>query len=200
MENRFRLHCKVIFLRIIENIILCAILPQTEFACRATNHCNIAGPVSWGAASYMVGNSGSGGGGGGRTMFDFVIHDRSTSIIVSLTVVFVSALLLIGQVTTLDRTYLAIMGYISGELSSGGGGGGGSSSLNSSQRGKSKSMESNSGGGGSGSITPNSRRYKKENVMQNTNLLSPSSSSSDQTKKSKNNANNNNESHQNKFD
>ncbi|KAL7475063.1 hypothetical protein ACHAW6_000996, partial [Cyclotella cf. meneghiniana] len=56
-ENRLRLYYKVGMIRIIENVLLCAILPQTEVVCRITEHCE-PGPLLWGA-SGVTGISGS---------------------------------------------------------------------------------------------------------------------------------------------
>ena len=109
-ENRLRLYYKVGIIRIIENVILCAILPQTEVVCKATEHCE-PGTLLWGA-SGVTGISGS------RYMrgaFDALMKDPFTTRTSILVVAFLSAFLLLAQMTVTNRTYMAIMGYICGE-------------------------------------------------------------------------------------
>ena len=109
-ENRLRLYYKVGMIRIMENILLCAILPQTEIVCRITEHCE-PGPI-------LVGLSGVTGISGSRYTrgsFDALMKDpfiTRTSILVT---TFLSAFLLVAQMTVMNRTYLALMGYICGE-------------------------------------------------------------------------------------
>lgn len=109
-ENRLRLYYKVGMIRVIENVILCAILPQTEVVCRITEHCE-AGPLLWGA-SGVTGISGSRY---ARGSFDALMKDSFITRTTVLVMAFLSAFLLIAQMTVMNRTYLAIMGYISGE-------------------------------------------------------------------------------------
>jgi hypothetical protein len=109
-ENRLRLYYKVGMIRIIENVLLCAILPQTEVVCRMTEHCE-AGPLLWGA-SGVTGISGSRY---TRGSFDALMKDPFTTRTSVLLVAFLSAFLLLAQMTVMNRTYLAIMGYICGE-------------------------------------------------------------------------------------
>lgn len=109
-ENRLRLYYKVGMIRIIENVLLCAILPQTEVVCRMTGHCE-PGPLIWGA-SGVTGISGS------RYMrgaYDALMKDPFTTRTSVLVVAFLSAFLLLAQMTVTNRTYMAIMGYICGE-------------------------------------------------------------------------------------
>jgi len=116
-QNRFKVHCRVIFLRIIENIFLCAIIPNTEFACIATGHCD-PNPYPWDLPGFMgVANTRYKPGGHPRTMFEDVAHDRVMCIILGFTVAIVTAAILISQVATLDRTCLAISGYLSQDTS-----------------------------------------------------------------------------------
>eukprot|EP00804_Cyclotella_cryptica_P003419 CCRYP_018570-RA/>CCRYP_018570-RA protein AED:0.29 eAED:0.29 QI:0/-1/0/1/-1/1/1/0/838 len=110
MENRLRLYYKVGMIRIIENVLLCAILPQTEVVCRITEHCE-PGPLLWGA-SGVTGISGSRY---TRGSFDALMKDPFITRTTVLVMAFLSAFLLIAQMTVMNRTYLAIMGYICGE-------------------------------------------------------------------------------------
>ena len=106
-ENRFRLHGKVALLRVAENIILCSVLPQSEFACVATGHCS-GGPNLW-ELPGLTGVTGRVNLG----MYESLIRDRTVSFIVGLTVVVVTASLLLAQAATLDRTYLSTLSYVS---------------------------------------------------------------------------------------
>ncbi|KAL7509516.1 hypothetical protein ACHAXN_007816 [Cyclotella atomus] len=109
-ENRLRLYYKVGIVRIIENVLLCAILPQTEVVCRTTGHCE-SGPLLWGA-SGVTGISGSRY---IRGSFDALMKDPFTTRASILVVAFLTAFLLLAQMTVMNRTYMAIMGYICGE-------------------------------------------------------------------------------------
>ena len=115
-ENRLRLYYKVAVVRIVENILLCAILPQTEIVCRISGHCE-SGPLLWGP-SGVTGISGRRFGKGASfltTSYDALLGDDFCTRLVITTTVVITAVLLIAQMTVSDRTYLAILGYISGE-------------------------------------------------------------------------------------
>ena len=115
-ENRLRLYYKVAVVRIVENILLCAILPQTEIVCRISGHCE-SGPLLWGP-SGVTGISGRRFGKGSSfltTSYDTLLGDDFCTRLVITTTVVITAVLLIAQMTVSDRTYLAILGYISGE-------------------------------------------------------------------------------------
>eukprot|EP00986_Skeletonema_menzelii_P017106 scaffold17501_cov120-Skeletonema_menzelii.AAC.1 len=115
-ENRLRLYYKVAMMRIIENMWLCVILPQTEFICRFTEHCE-PGPLLWGP-SGITGIAGRRFGKGGSMLtssYDALLKDDSASAIIWISTVVITTLLLTAQMTITNRTYLAIMGYISGE-------------------------------------------------------------------------------------
>jgi hypothetical protein len=115
-ENRLRLYYKVAGIRIIENIWLCVLLPQSEFVCRFTEHCE-PGPLLWGP-SGITGIAGRRFGKGRSILtgsYDALLRDDSASVIIWISTVMITTLLLIAQMTITNRTYLAIMGYISGE-------------------------------------------------------------------------------------
>ena len=117
-ENRLRLYFKVALMRTIENTWLCVILPQTEFICRFTEHCE-PGPLLWGP-SGITGIAGRRFGKGGSMLtnsYDALMKDDSASAIIWVSTVLITLLVLTAQMTITNRTYLAIMGYISGEWS-----------------------------------------------------------------------------------
>lgn len=115
-QNRLKLIFSVVLLRILENIFIALILPLSGYACRATGHCN-AGVQLWQLSTLLfpvgittslrtdsnIGNS-----------FDYKA-DYLATFLVAISVVVVSALLLLAQAVTLNGSYLAIMGYICGE-------------------------------------------------------------------------------------
>ena len=100
-ENRFYLHLKVGLLRLLENLIVCAILPQSEFVCKATGHCDtdtiMTGYFTWSD---------------GKSMFDFMLRDRTTSFIIAFSVLVVTVLMLVAQAVALDKTFLALKGGV----------------------------------------------------------------------------------------
>ncbi|KAL9190779.1 hypothetical protein ACHAXT_000485 [Thalassiosira profunda] len=113
-ENRLRLYYKVAIIRVVENVILCAVLPQTEIVCRITEHCE-SGPLLWGP-SGVAGIAGRRFGKGASFLtnsYDALVGDDFATRLIITTTVLLTSVLLIAQMTQ-DRTYLAIMGYISG--------------------------------------------------------------------------------------
>ena len=103
-ENRFHLYFKVGILRILENVFVCAILPQSAYVCKATGHCDadtIVTRISFGSDE--------------NSMFDYLIRDRVTSIIIAISVVVVTILMLVAQAVTLDKTFLSLRGSVSSE-------------------------------------------------------------------------------------
>mmetsp|Transcript_1669 Transcript_1669/g.3559 ORF Transcript_1669/g.3559 Transcript_1669/m.3559 type:complete len:882 (+) Transcript_1669:125-2770(+) len=115
-ENRLRLYYKVAIIRILENILLCAILPQTEIICRITEHCE-PGPLLWGP-SGVAGIAGRRFGKGTSFLtssYDVLTGDDFATRLIITSTVLITAVLLVAQMALTNRTYLAIMGYISGE-------------------------------------------------------------------------------------
>lgn len=115
-ENRLRLYTKVAIVRILENVLLCVVLPQTEVVCRITGHCE-SGPLLWGPTG-VAGIAGRRFGKGTSFLtgsYDALSGDDFATRLIVAAVVLVTAALLAAQMTLASRTYLAIMGYISGE-------------------------------------------------------------------------------------
>lgn len=115
-ENRLRLYYKVTIVRVLENILLCAVLPQTEIVCRITEHCE-AGPVLWGPTG-VTGIAGRRFGKGGSFLvssYDTLQGDDFATRLIITSTVLITAVCLVAQMALVNRTYLAIMGYISGE-------------------------------------------------------------------------------------
>lgn len=136
-ENRFRLAFKVMLIRLIDALVCCVWLPRTAYLCRATGHCpsamtyweltGILHPVGITSAlredyyhhhkrhsdnvndinNYQYNDS--------HNVFESIRPDRGSALAVVLSVVLVSVLLLVAQLLTLDRSYLAMMGYLAGE-------------------------------------------------------------------------------------
>ena len=115
-DNRFRLHCRVIFLRIIENVLLCVVVPHTEFACIAAGHCS-PNPYVWDLPGYLgVASSRNRVGGFPGSMYEDVVFDKFVSVVLALTIVVITGAILMSQVVALDRSCLASMGYLNEEL------------------------------------------------------------------------------------
>lgn len=115
VENRFRLACKVAAIRILDGILACTVWPRTVLACRLTGHCPER-PSLWEISSILnpIGLTGP-----QPThlsnMFGSVAPDRGSMFIVTISVVLITALFLLAQIVTLNGSYLAIMGYVTGE-------------------------------------------------------------------------------------
>ena len=115
-DNRFRLHCRVIFLRLIENVLLCVIIPHTEFACIAAGHCS-PNPYVWDLPGYLgVASSRNRVGGFPGSMYEDVVFDKVISVVLALTIVIITGAILMIQVVALDRSCLASMGYMNEEI------------------------------------------------------------------------------------
>jgi hypothetical protein len=109
VENRFRLACKVADFQILDGISACTVLPQMALACHLTEHCPEQ-PALWELSSILhpIGLTGT-------IAIHSVIPDRRSMIIIMISVVFIMALFLLAQIFTLNGSFLAIMGYVSGE-------------------------------------------------------------------------------------
>ncbi|KAG7365304.1 hypothetical protein IV203_038507 [Nitzschia inconspicua] len=117
MENRFRLYCQMAVGRILESILVCILIPHTKFACRATGHC--PNTYSWTDLAkilYHVGiSSALRNDDAFKKPFGSFQIDRLPSIITLNSVIFITFALLLCQAVTLNRSYLGIMGYLTGE-------------------------------------------------------------------------------------
>ncbi|KAL3925104.1 MAG: hypothetical protein SGILL_000630 [Bacillariaceae sp.] len=115
-ENRFRLFCRVTFVRVLENILVCHILPQTSFVCRATGHCpNNASPMDLARVFYFAGITSPLRKDGGFVTDLGFSADAGSSIMSLVSIVVITVSILLAQATTLNRSYLGIMGYLTGE-------------------------------------------------------------------------------------
>lgn len=116
-ENRFRLACKVTLLRVIDAIICCAILPRTVYVCRATGHCPSTPTLAelsrilypQGVSGVYRDNSGY------KSMFQSINPDRGSALITISSIIVITSVLLLAQLVTLNKSYLAIMGHLAGE-------------------------------------------------------------------------------------
>ena len=116
-ENRFRLICKIAFIRTLESIFICAVLPLTGFTCRATGHCPGGTPLSQlSKILYPVGISSTlRSDGSYQNEFALITPDRGAALMTLLSIVHITGALLLAQAVSLNRSYLGIMGYIAGE-------------------------------------------------------------------------------------
>jgi hypothetical protein len=107
-ENRFRLSTQVAILRIVDAVVTCIFLTRTSLVCRATKHC----PESstwWELAMILYRPQDI------KTFFSTLQPDTGATFIAFTSVIMITILLLLAQLVTLEKSYLAIMGYISGE-------------------------------------------------------------------------------------
>ncbi len=103
--NRLNLHFKVMIVRICEYVIVCAIIPQSLFMCKATGHCNIE-PTVFEVGDPTLIQSRSGG--QVLSMFDNLIYDHLVANFITFSVMVTSLLMLLGQVVVLDRSSLSL--------------------------------------------------------------------------------------------
>ena len=107
-ENRFQLSTKVAVLRTFDAVVTCILLTRTPLVCRATKHC----PESstwWELAMILYRPQDV------KTFFSTLRPDTGATLIALTSVIMITILLLLAQLVTLEKSYLAIMGYVSGE-------------------------------------------------------------------------------------
>lgn len=116
-ENRFRLACKVALLRMMDAIICCSILPRTVYVCRATGHCPSDPTLSELRMIFFPSGitSATRDDGAYESMFYSINPDRGSAILTILSVIVITGVVLLAQLVTLNKSYLAIMGHLAGE-------------------------------------------------------------------------------------
>ena len=102
-------------IRVVDALLACTILPRTSLACRLTGHCPERPPL-WELASILnpIGLTGP----KPRhtsNLLRSIIPDQGTLVIITMSVILISFLLLLAQQVVLNGSFLAIMGYVSGE-------------------------------------------------------------------------------------
>ena len=125
-EQRLKLILKVAFARVVENLILIAILPRTDLACKTTGQCpnksglrelakvmfyaGITSPLRSDTESYQMED--------GKHPFSVGENPYKPNLFCAVTigisVVVVTLSLLLAQATTLNRSHLGINGYLAG--------------------------------------------------------------------------------------
>jgi hypothetical protein len=113
-ENRIRLTIHVALVRWLDNLLVCGILPRTGYACRATGHCP-AGAQIWQLSKvlYPAGiTSPLRKDGAYGTAFALLAPDPWSALWTVCGVTMVTGVLLLAQAISLNKSYLAIMGYI----------------------------------------------------------------------------------------
>lgn len=103
--NRFQLYLKVIIVRIIESVIVCAIIPQSSFMCKATGHCNIE-PTIFETGDPAVIQSRLRG--ESNSMFDNLIYDHLAANLITISIIVTSSSMLLCQLLVLDRSSLSL--------------------------------------------------------------------------------------------
>lgn len=115
-ENRFRLVCKIMFVRLLEGIFICAILPRMGLTCRYLGHCHeglsleelakILYPV--GVTTPLRTDS------AGKSSSTSGFSDLKMDIFTICSIITITTSILMAQAATLNRSYLGTMGYIAG--------------------------------------------------------------------------------------
>lgn len=120
-ENRLVMLSKVLLLRTIENVFVCAVLPQSFMVCKITKHCDPY-PLLWErAASFsldpwrVVGQHGIGADASITTSFESIRVDSWVKFYVAASVILTTLSILLAQAVTLDKGFLSSIGYLSGE-------------------------------------------------------------------------------------
>ena len=114
-ESRMNLLFSVRLIRMLECVFVCGLLPRTRFVCRATGHCGQGGEL-WQLTKVLYP--------AGITTplrrdisfsLDTVASDRFSALYCILGIVLVSLCLQLAQSVLLNKTYLAILAYVSDE-------------------------------------------------------------------------------------
>lgn len=115
-ENRFRLICKVLLVRVVEGVLLCVWMPRTAFSCRFIGHCpeglslqdlsKILYPVGITSPFRMDARYPS--------EMQYLTSDLGAAVMTLLSLLVTTIAMLLVQATTLNRSYLGIMGYVAG--------------------------------------------------------------------------------------
>ena len=139
-DHRFNLISKITFIRLVENLFICAILPRTEFACKTTGQCDkyqgrnklskvmffqgITAPLR--DDFYTKNNSyNSFNEGGGSSVYyknsepyavgeNILRVDTIPACMIGISVIVITISILLVQAATLNRSHLGITGYLAG--------------------------------------------------------------------------------------
>lgn len=121
-ENRLVMISKIILLRTIENVFVCAILPHSYMVCKIANHCDPY-PLLWerfgsfALDSWRIsGHHGVGKDASMKTTFDSIHIDSLLKFLIVVSISLTTVVLLLAQAVTLDKSYLSNMAFLGGEL------------------------------------------------------------------------------------
>lgn len=110
-ENRLELSLQFVNLRVLENVFLVGILPRTHFTCRSTGHCP-SGLSPWNLSVILFpGGFNQAGRSLNHDWFNLMESDVLSFIWTLVGVIIVSVVLLLAQMTVLNRSYLALLAY-----------------------------------------------------------------------------------------
>lgn len=98
------LHVKVMMLRLVEYMILCVMLPRSEYACRVTRHCEVEPMISEMRHPTLIGVR-------GESMYNTLVRDTFQGGLIYLTVFVCTLIILISQMIVLNRSHLALGSY-----------------------------------------------------------------------------------------
>lgn len=104
-------------MRVIENLLVCILLARTFFVCRVTGHCQDRSPL-WDLSKVLFPagiTTPLRTDGVYRTNFENIPTDWGSLVVTVLSVMVITSLNLLAQTVLLDRSYLAMMGYVAGE-------------------------------------------------------------------------------------
>lgn len=108
-ENRLKLSCHVILFRVVENVFLCAWLPVTELSCIVSGICEPGSRIWKRIDAPGIGIKAD------ISMFGFIEKHYLLNVAIGFTAAFITIILLVSQVVTLDKAYLSILGHLNGE-------------------------------------------------------------------------------------
>lgn len=113
--NKFILYSKILILRMIENVIVCAILPQSSYICKATGYCTVEPTI------FEIGDPAAILSSSSRGLFDSLIRDRLVGNIIILSVLVSTMMILLAHIVVVDRTSLSFeaINYIQGYSTNG---------------------------------------------------------------------------------
>jgi hypothetical protein len=103
-EDRLVLHFKVMMLRLVEYMVLCVMLPRSEYTCRVTRHCEVEPMISEMGHPTLIGDK-------GQSMYNTLVHDTFQGGLIYLTVFVCTCIILFSQMIVLNRSHLALGSY-----------------------------------------------------------------------------------------
>ena len=103
-EDKFILHFKVLSLRVIEYLILCVVLPRSEYICKVSGHCPVNPLLSETGHASLIGAKGT-------RAYENLMFDHFQGFLITFTVFISTFFILLSQIIITDKSALALKSY-----------------------------------------------------------------------------------------